>query len=53
MILKTVEDVKKALIDLDLIYYQDKINKKDYENAKQDLYIYQYKLEKNIEDLTT
>jgi len=47
MILKTLDDVKKALRELDLLYYQDKINEKDYEDAKHDLYIYQYKLEKN------
>ena len=46
-ILHTLDDVKVALKELDKLYYQDKINKIDYENSKQDLYIYLYKLEKN------
>jgi len=44
--IRTVKDIKEELKKLDIIYYKNEISLKDYESAKQDLYIFQYKLEK-------
>lgn len=44
--LKTIDDVKKALKDLDVSYYLGNYSEDDYESMKQDLYVYLHKLEK-------